>query len=274
MSEILLPETVAAKILAAAPHVEAVKKPQEQPAAVSEPVDTPAETTAQEPLRDKADRVFDAMRFRINPDGTPYRNAKGLFMPRGGRKPKNAAAAPGSGPVAPAADPWTAAERAATVAPPPVAQPGEPEASAKPESAPPPVGSSSSAAEVGCRALYAAAGLATGAPEKSVPPAAEHKNYVEAVSQYIDYRGWRFVGGLALAIMGLAYVLRLMSLPEVKESLRKKYGWGDPEPRNVTPEKTEEPEKNEAPPPAAVPPIIPPANEPVQFTKPFVPPAL
>lgn len=278
MSEILSPEKITANLLAVAPRVgTASHAPTAQPPA-AEPQAEQAETTAKEPLKDKAGRVFDSKRFRNNPDGTPYVNGKGLFMPRGGRKPKGAGV-PGSAPVIslpvpPVADAWSTADRAAAATPPPVAQTGEPAASAQPQTAQPPVGSSSDAAEVGCRAAYTLAGMLVGTPKQAVPPSAEHKNYVETAAKYIDYRGWRFVGGLALALMGLAYILRLISLPEVKESLRKKYGWGEPEPRNVTPEATVEPEKSEAPPPAAVPPIIPQVNEPVQFTKPFVPPSI
>lgn len=278
MSETLSPDNVTAAVLAVAPRVgTASPTPTAQPPA-AEPQTTQAETTAKEPLKDRAGREFDAKRFRTNPDGSPYLNGKRLFMPRGGRKPKSMAA-PGFAPVAPpvipaAADPWSAADRAAAATPPPVAQTGEPEASAQPQGAPPPVGSSSDAAEIGCKVAYTLAGLAVGAPKQAFPPSAEHKNYVDTAAKYIDYRGWRFVGGLALALMGLAYVLRLISLPEVKESLRKKYGWGDSEPKNVTPEPDVESEKSEAPPPAAVPPIIPAVNEPVQFTKPFVPPGI
>ncbi|MFT3870465.1 MAG: hypothetical protein QM715_18605 [Nibricoccus sp.] len=279
MSETLSPDNVTAAVLAVAPRVgTAVPTPSAQPPA-AEPQTAQAETTAKEPLKDRAGREFDAKRFRTNPDGSPYLNGKGLFMPRGGRKPKGATL-PGSAPIAspavsPAADPWSASDRAAAATPPPVAQPGEPEASAQPQGAPPPVGSSTDAAEVGCRVAYTLTGLALGVPEESTPPAAEHKNYVETVAKYFDYRGWRFVGGVALCFLAAAYVLRLISKPKVEKRLRDLFGGSsEPELKNVTPapEISAEPEKSKVPPPAAVPPIIPPANEPVQFTKPFVPP--
>ena len=40
-------------------------------------------------VKDKAGRVFDSVRFRANPDGTPFLNKFGYFMPRGGRPRKN-----------------------------------------------------------------------------------------------------------------------------------------------------------------------------------------
>lgn len=39
-------------------------------------------------IRDSLGRLFDAVRFRKKPDGQPYKNTRGHFMPRGGRKPK------------------------------------------------------------------------------------------------------------------------------------------------------------------------------------------
>ena len=55
-------------------------------------------------ITDKGGRPFDPERFRANPDGTPFLNKFGYFMPRGGRPPKLVAEEPAQPIPAPSLD--------------------------------------------------------------------------------------------------------------------------------------------------------------------------
>jgi len=286
MTEILSPEKLTAACLAVAPRIGAVTAPAVPAAPTAEPPPVVAPVTHGPAPIDKAGRLFDPKHYRANADGSPFLNAKGYFMPRGGRKAKTAgpvvtaSAAPIAAPAVPlppAVDAWSASDRA-TAAGVPSGQPGEPGEAAGPSAAgqaAPPVGKSSDAAEVGCRAVYTAAGLVFGAPDEATPPPAEHKNYVEAAAAYIDYRGWKFVGGLALVVCALAYLLRMASKPKTEARIKKWTGFGE-EPRNVTPapaSKAEADEPPPAPPPVAAVPPVSIAPQTSVFTRPFVPPS-
>jgi hypothetical protein len=218
--ENLSPAAVAADLLAAAPTATGAATP-----GATAPAQPTEETAlAPEAVRDRLGRVFDAKRFRANPDGTPFKNTKGDFMPRGGRKvgstaqnPKITAQEPP--PAAPAGDAWSEKDRAAAAAP--VTPEGQSEPKAK-TIEPEVVGSADDTAEVACRAVYTTLGFLTDAPEEATPTPAEHKNMQTMAAAYFRSRGWIFVGGVALCIALLAYLLRTASKPKTRETVR---GW-------------------------------------------------
>lgn len=72
-------------------------------------------------VKDSLGRAFDAVRFRLK-DGKPYTNARGHFMPRGGRKPKVKPMESSTSPV-PAADPAPVAPAPSPAAPSPAPAP-------------------------------------------------------------------------------------------------------------------------------------------------------
>jgi hypothetical protein len=227
--QMLSPEAVAAALLGngAAPTAPAIEPAAEtaQPLAPDQPITQTA--PAVEPVRDRLGRAFDAKRFRTNPDGSPFLNAKGDFMPRGGRKggstAPNAETTAKEPPPISAANPtgpaWSEADRAAaakSVAP-------ETDAEGKAKTVETEiVGSADDSAEVACRAVYTTLGYLTDAPEEATPTPAEHKNMQAMVAAYFRSRGWLFAGGVAVCIALLAYLLRTANKPKTRETVR---GW-------------------------------------------------
>lgn len=248
--ENLSPAAVTADLLAVAPKATGGPETAQPPA----PVQPVAETApAGEPIRDRLGRDFDAKRFRTGKDGKPFLNARGEFMPRGGKKAGSTASnakvtasepPPISGPV-PTGSAWSEAEKAAASQPlPPPAGEGEPAGkTVEPEV----VGSADDSAEVACRAIYTTLGFLTDAPEEATPTPAEHKNMQSMTAAYFRSRGWIFAGGVAVCIALLAYLLRLANKPKTREKVR---GWFGRE-RPVT-------DQGE-PPPAASPRTSPPS---------------
>jgi hypothetical protein len=240
--QMLSPETVAAALLGngAAPTAPAIEPPAEttQPPASVQPVSETA--PAVEPVRDRLGRAFDAKRFRTKPDGSPFLNAKGDFMPRGGRKggstAPNAETTAKEPPPISAANPtgpaWSEADRAAAAKP---VSP-EPDAEGKAKTVETEiVGSADDSAEVACRAVYTAIGFATNAPEEATPTPAEHKNMQAMVAAYFRSRGWLFAGGVAVCIALLAYLLRTANKPKTREAVR---GWFSRSKPTPAPERT------------------------------------
>jgi len=69
------------------------------------PVTSPASPqpgASQPAITDKGGRAFDAKIFRTKPDGSPFVNGNGYFMPRGGRKPSAATTPTATGSSVPA----------------------------------------------------------------------------------------------------------------------------------------------------------------------------
>lgn len=218
----LSPADVTAELVAVAPKTTAAPV-----AEITAQPETPAETApAADVPRDSLGRPFDAKRFRVNPDGTPFLDKNGRFMPRGGRKPKSQenrqttaneprAAAP-SGPA------WSDAERAeaAQPVPPPAGDADTAAKTVEPEI----VSSAEDSAEVACRAVYTVLGLATGAPEEALPTPAEHKNMQAMAAAYFRSRGWVFAGGVAVCIALLAYLLRTVNKPKTSQQVKRWFG--------------------------------------------------
>lgn len=228
----LSPEAVAAALLGngsapTAPTVETA-----QPPVTAQP---PTETAnGSEPLRDSLGRVFDAKRFRTNPDGSPFLDKNRRFMPRGGRKPKDASTAPIVAenrettaqqplPAPPSGPAWSAEERAAAE------KPLQPAGDAAVKTIEPEVvGSADDTAEVACQALYTILGLATDAPEEAEPSGPQHKRILAVTTAYLRARGWVFVGGFAVCVALLAFLLSVARKPKTREAVRRWLGKAKP----------------------------------------------
>lgn len=155
-----------------------------------------------------------------------------------GSSPANGASTPAAEVVAPptiapgAPAPWTAEEHATAAegggAIPPA--PGSPEALAQGGAAAPldPATDAQSSpeanAEVACEVLYTATGLATGVPKEARPSPAEHAAMRRATAAYFTARGWTAVGGWAILIMVVAYLLRVF---QKEGSQAKLSAWWD-----------------------------------------------
>jgi hypothetical protein len=257
----LSPEAVASALLGNGPAPTA-------PAVESAPETArpPAETASDsEPLRDALGRAFDAKRFRMKPDGSPFLDAKGRYMPRGGRKPKSAGAAvatpenrettaPQPLPAPPSGPAWSAEERAAAEKP---LQPVGDAAAKIVE--PEVVGSADDTAEVACQALYTVLGLATDAPEEAEPSGPQHKRMLAVTAAYLRARGWVFVGGFAVCVALLAFLLTVARKPKTRETVRRWLGKSKPP---VAPKPPEQPTAT-APETATVKPPATPARFPI-----------
>lgn len=225
--KMLSPSAVTAELLAVAPK--ATGGPFVETAQPPAPAQSEVETApAAEAPRDSLGRPFDPKRFRTKPDGTPFLDKNGRFMPRGGRKPKTpenrettAQEPPAAAPSGPA---WTEAERASASQPPPPPN-GEADPAAKTVE-PEVVGSAEDSAEVACRAVYTALGFATGAPEEAIPTPAEHKNMQAMTAAYFRARGWVFAGGVAVCVALLAYLLRTVNRPKTHAKVRSWFSRG------------------------------------------------
>ena len=217
------PLTVAAELLANAPKpsdetpVATAPAPTQPEASQPSPVATEAQAastaaTADQP-RDKFGHAFRPGFHRTNADGTPYISARGLYMPRGGKRPRAATAAPAeTAPVMPdASGAWSAADKA-TAAAQPEPEPGQTAAQPAPAQQTGP-DTSEAAAEVFCRGLYAVLGFALECPEDVTPGKAEHDNMQRATAAYIRAKGWTATAGWGVLLMFAAYLLRLITRP-------------------------------------------------------------
>ena len=228
------------------------------------------------PVKDR--RPWDSNKFKSRPDGTPFVNRQGYYMPKGGKKPLRVYTAVGSEvpsavPMTPPAEPDQPAPEVLPVAEPspaPAAAPVAPEVpawsaaeqaeagkaaagSGMPGAAPAPdaetgVDNSADAADVGCNVLYFIVGLIFDAHEEATPGKAEHENFVRTAAAYIRTTGWRATAGIAFLLRCLAYVLSVMRKPKaaakVREYVNDMMGRGPM--KNVTP-------KPDEPAPAAAP---------------------
>lgn len=221
------PAQVAADILAAA--AKAMPKPEAAP--VPEPAATPAAETAEPILTDKSGAAFDPKRHKVHADGSPFVNARGYFMPIGGRKPKSDPAATVGGASAPVS--------ATAVLPAPPSDPaadaaaktawGDADRKAANETAGPADASGADAektagapetdrgrdaelspeygGELCARSLYLLTGAATGDHKTAAATGAEHTNLVKMFTAFLRYRGFTVTGWGALGLSALAYLI-------------------------------------------------------------------
>lgn len=211
---LLDPAAVVADVLAAAP----VPPPAAAPAPASAPTST-APTSPASPaaaaIVDRSGRAFDPTHHKTNADGSPFVNRLGYFMPRGGRPKKADAPATDTPPAADPAAAWTAADRAAAAMPSEPAPGGNP----APDEMPPPPASAQAAGpaadatataeqagDVLARAVYMGTGAMIGDHAAAEATGAEHKNLKDLIGAFLEHRGIRFVGWVALAVGFVAYL--------------------------------------------------------------------
>jgi hypothetical protein len=197
---------------------------------------------------DRKGRAFDPAKHH------PRVSQWDTWIPRGkpfggpGREPAAPAPAPTLGEsaavetsAAPAASPETAAEApgaAPAASPTPEPMPrfddlekaaGLGETPAAPASPPPPpdaTGTPRRDAEVACKGLYLVTGLLTGAPGEAKPAASLHADLRDTLGAYLESRGIRSVGIVAVAVGLIAYFLDVFSKPESGGKLREWIGGG------------------------------------------------
>lgn len=187
--------------------------------------------TAAAPAVDKAGRTFDAKTYRTNKDGTPFVSKRGLFMPRGGRKPglageqmkirevvrpvsvlpSDPAAAPGAMPGAvPAPAPGA---QPGAVPPPPAAAPKiTPEVAEQNAEALLRIAYSLGDSLVGAAPPPPPPGEKAGGSEWSPDDDAEHAAMRATLAAYLQTRNSAPVSpGLALLIQGACYVWKRLA---------------------------------------------------------------
>lgn len=230
---LLSPDAVAAGLMAA---------PAESPKPTPPPVSEKPIPITPDGRIDKGGKIFDPGHHKANPDGTPFLNKHGRFMPIGGRKKLGAAAnvrpenAPPQrepvraetsapmvdAPAAPAPTPpaWSEADRAAAAAPAPEA------ASAGATGAAPAAAvgqdQSDDAAEVFTNTLYFTVGVLIGSTDEATPEKSEHENFCKAASAYIRTTGWKGTAFTCFALRICAYLLRVARKPKASETVQ---GW-------------------------------------------------
>lgn len=226
---LLDPAAVAAAMMADVPKPSpaepAPAKPTEPAPAVASAVQP--EAPASDTPRDDGGNSFRPGFHRENPDGSPFRNRFGRFMPRGGRHKRSAPESAGGTAPAPANPPpaksaWSEAERAEASAPPVAEQPAGESAGAAAQPAPAPevADHSEDAAEVVCLAVYTSTGLLFDAPEDCEPKPAEHTAIRRAVAAYVRAKGWRITGGWGIVVMFAAYLIRVLRKPGPSKKFR------------------------------------------------------
>lgn len=93
--------------------------------------------------------------------------------------------------------------------------------------------SSASAARVVTKSVYLGTGALLKDTKAATPPAEEDKALTSLVEAFLEHRGFRAAGWLALFIATLAYLMR----DDIVTAIKKRFGEDDkkPGPRNVTP---------------------------------------
>lgn len=219
--EVQDPGTVAQEMLAGVPTAAPAPAVSAVPGVERSPVAASAESGADVP-RDIGGHAFRKGFHRENADGTPYKNARGNFMPRGGRHK----GVPNSPPtIAQGEMPWSEAEKTAAAASAPVAE------EKKTGTPPPPAAAgvhaenatgTKDAAEVGCRLIYLATGYFVDAPEECQPHPTEHENMRESLASVFRSLGWNPSPRWAFVLMLLGYWARVFAKPKVAENIKKK----------------------------------------------------
>jgi hypothetical protein len=194
------------------------------PVSVPDPVSIKIETAPTlktAAVRDSLNREFDAKRFRTKPDGSPFLNARGAFMPRGGRKPGRATAtatepAPRASYVPPLPEAPKPAATAATgspgpTVPPPAPQPAAPSLNRN---------AIDQTAEAYLRAGYTAAdALFVGQGEWKPDDPAEHASLKEPLAEYLALSGAQPLPPWArLGVAVVAFVAKRFSRPNTKKT--------------------------------------------------------
>ncbi len=240
--------------------------PPAAPVGASTPT-TPAARVAVRSPRTKA--VFDPAIHRANPDGTPFRNARGALMPkagpRGPRKPSNAAASPA--PAASTPTPPTPAVTGSTV---PSTFPGDkpatpPAAAPAPEIITEPAALEivDATAEAYLRGGYMVADKLVGGGKGEWQPddAAEHEAFKAATVAWLRTRKSAPPSPFGAWLAALAaFVLSRVERVNTSKRLRRWFPWfydDEPEPERKpgNPAKTENgaPVRGEVPPPTPEP---------------------
>jgi len=179
-------------------------------------------------------KEYDPAKWLKNPDGTIKLNKHGHPMPRGGRRPKAAGGAIPPQTPPPSQQSFIPPEPKATA--PNNGAETQDNGDAAAHAASMPASSAKSVAEVATNALYTLTGAATGDHKAARPTAAEHANLRDTTAAYIDARGLKFVGGVAIIIGGLAYFLGEQRREQVWNLLKKLAGMMHKPPmKDVTP---------------------------------------
>ena len=218
---------------------------QPQPVTAAEIVSTdmpPVTGAAAQPAsfeRDSLKRIFDPNKFRTR-DGKPQLDTQGRFVPFGGGRKRKTPNAPFAAQPQPAPQPSYIPREPS--APPPSPESGTPPETGEPAPAPAggamPAASAKAAAEVATNAGYTITGALIRDHKAARPTAAEHANLRDTTAAYIEARGLRFVGGVAIAIGFLAYLLgdeRREKIWEAAVTFARK--WRKPPMKDVTPAK-------------------------------------
>jgi hypothetical protein len=201
----------------------------------------PAVTPTPDGQIDKAGRVFDAARYKSNPDGTPFRNRLGYFMPKGGRGAKKAVSVPmesASAPQAeaapvvsapalppPSAPAWSEAEKNAAAAPAPEAvAPGVGTAEPVVNAAAPVVDCSGDAAKAISSGVFVFVGFAFDARDEVTPGKAEQGHLCDATAAWVRSTGWRGGPLAGMLLAWAAYFLGIAEKPKVSAKLKKWLG--------------------------------------------------
>ena len=226
---VLSPDAVAAELLGAQPATP-------QPTAPVQPATEPAPRG--QPLS-----AFRKGFHRENPDGSPFRNRYGNFMPRGGRKSSPSAVAVSdtapqpTAPIQPVTEPtagtvpapvseaasqvsapekpaWSAAERAAA------ASTAVPVDSVPANAQQAEIDTSADAAEVAAEALFFCVGAIFNAHDEATPAKPEAEKLVRVLAAWIRSTGWRGTAGICALLAVVAYLLRFLRKPKASAKVQ------------------------------------------------------
>lgn len=243
---LLDPAAVAADLIGAAPAAAVApaatptpSAPQTQPTAEIPAPSGPKMPTPDGKI-DRAGRVFDAARYKSRPDGSPFLNKDGYFMPIGGKRKAvaGAAPAPAAQPIQPAAPDsktlfdalppgpsgaaWSDVQQAEAAKA--VPNPAAAEAAAEAAKADDPmagVDTSADAAEVLTRTLYFTTGVLIGSVDEATPPKSEHENFRQAAAAYIRTTGWKGTPLVCLILRTCAYLLSTFQKPKAAAKVQE-----------------------------------------------------
>lgn len=196
--------------------------PQDMPKPTA-PVEIPAAPIDQKPALPAA-----PSNPELDESGCPFDPARhirkkhpttGRWMPKGGRKKRDKAATSPASP-SPLTSPEKSASPASMPTPPPSAsfipkeEPARPVATEPaPDARAEVVDHADDAAEVVTRGAQFGAGLVFDDPDAGKISEAEHRNMTKATAAYIRTKGWQASAGVALALVFVAWLLRIVSKP-------------------------------------------------------------
>lgn len=212
LSGLALPEVNARAVAASAPAATA-------PAASAAP--------AGPEIRDALGKVFRPGFHRVTADGSPFRGARGQFMPRGGRRPGSVSApgAPNPAPTTPEAGSSVPARLlGAPAAPPPPGPAGPAPEAPKPAAIPleicPPE-ALDAAAETALRSAYHIADTVCDADGEWQPsPESEHESLKKCLIAWFEARGGKpWPAWVSFTLSAVTYVLKRLRKPKTAARL-------------------------------------------------------